>query len=204
MLSKIREWLGAGSINIFGLPMSGKDTVGKRLAEDLGARFLSSGDIIRAVEAEQGSDMTSSGALIPTNTFYDIVLPYFGHKDLAVAPLVLSSIGRWSGEETEVMAAAERGGHPIRAVVELGLRDEDVRERWAKARETGDRGERPDDLDPEVFETRIREYHEKTEPVLRTYKDLGLLIKIDGSMSRDEVYREVVGGLYNYVVQKTS
>ena len=39
----IKQWLGTGSINIFGLPMSGKDTVGVKLAEFLGGKFLSSG-----------------------------------------------------------------------------------------------------------------------------------------------------------------
>jgi len=38
----IKKWLGTGSINIFGLPMSGKDTMGIRLAEALGGKFLSS------------------------------------------------------------------------------------------------------------------------------------------------------------------
>ena len=38
----IKKQLGVGSINIFGLPFSGKDTVGKRLADDLGAVLLSS------------------------------------------------------------------------------------------------------------------------------------------------------------------
>lgn len=200
----MREWLGEGSVNIFGLPMSGKDTVGKRLAEDLGAKFLSSGDIIRAVEAEQKTDMTSSGALIPTDKFYDIVLPYFGHNDLRGYPLVLSSIGRWEGEELEVMVAAEKGGHPIRMVVELDLEEEDVRERWKKAREVGDRGERPDDLDPEVFETRIREYNEKTKPVLETYSKMGLLVKIEGKGTREEVYQQVIEGLCRYVKRESN
>ena len=79
-LEKIKSWLGTGSLNIFGLPMSGKDTVGMRLAEDLQAKFLSSGIIIRAYEAEQNEDMTGSGKLIPTNTFYDIILPYFSRE----------------------------------------------------------------------------------------------------------------------------
>ena len=52
-VSNIKKWLGTGSINIFGLPMSGKDTVGKRLAELIGGEFLSSGDIIRDYEAKQ-------------------------------------------------------------------------------------------------------------------------------------------------------
>ena len=48
-IETIKEWLGTGSINIFGLPMSGKDTQGIKLAETLGAKFLSSGLIIRAM-----------------------------------------------------------------------------------------------------------------------------------------------------------
>lgn len=90
-VSNIKKWLGTGSINIFGLPMSGKDTVGIRLAELLGAKFLSSGIIIRAVEAEQKSHMTDNGQLIPTDKFYDIILPYFSRADLAEFPLILFS-----------------------------------------------------------------------------------------------------------------
>ena len=59
-IAKIKEWLGTGSINIFGLPMSGKDTVGIRLAEALGARFLSSGIIIRAMEQEKNKHYTDA------------------------------------------------------------------------------------------------------------------------------------------------
>ena len=36
-IAKIKTWLGTGSINIFGLPMSGKDTQGIKLAEALNA-----------------------------------------------------------------------------------------------------------------------------------------------------------------------
>ena len=52
-INTIKNWLQTGSINIFGLPMSGKDTQGIRLAEALNAKFLSSGMIIRAAEEEQ-------------------------------------------------------------------------------------------------------------------------------------------------------
>ena len=47
-IEAIRKWLGTGSINIFGFPMSGKDTQGVKLAEVLGGKLLSSGIIIRA------------------------------------------------------------------------------------------------------------------------------------------------------------
>ncbi|MBP5204843.1 hypothetical protein J6Z37_00890, partial [Candidatus Saccharibacteria bacterium] len=80
-IATIKDWLGTGSINIFGLPMSGKDTVGVRLAETLGGKFLSSGMIIRAMEKGTSQNLTGEGKLIETNVFYDWVLPYFERQD---------------------------------------------------------------------------------------------------------------------------
>ena len=200
-LLKIKEWLGTSSINIFGLPMSGKDTVGVRLAELLGGKFLSSGDLIRDYETKQNDHMTENGELIPTNKFYDIVLPAFSRPDFKDYPLVLSSIGRWEGEETEVMAHAEEAGHEIKAVIYLKLAEDEVRERWKVAKTLGDRGLRGDDADPKVFETRIEEFHEKTMPVLEHYRKLGLLLEVDASGTRDEAFENVLNSLYNSKVK---
>ena len=78
-IETIKEWLGTGSINVFGLPFSGKDTVGLRLAETLGARFLSSGLILRAAEKEDKelAKELAAGNLAPTDTFCRIIMPYF-------------------------------------------------------------------------------------------------------------------------------
>ena len=198
-IEKIKSWLGTGSLNIFGLPMSGKDTVGMRLAEDLQAKFLSSGIIIRAYEAEQNEDMTGSGKLIPTNTFYDIILPYFSREELRNDSLVLSSVGRWSGEEDKIMEAAKAGGHEIKAVVLLDLTEEEVKNRFEAAKELNDRGERADDVNIEVFETRLAEFREKTMPVLNHYDELKMLVKVPASGSRDEVYTNVIDRLVEFI-----
>ena len=198
-LEKIRSWLGTGSLNIFGLPMSGKDTVGMRLAEDLKAKFLSSGIIIRAYEAEQNEDMTGSGKLIPTNTFYDIILPYFSREELRNDSLVLSSVGRWSGEEDKIMEAAKAGGHEIKAVIMLDLTEEEVKNRFEAAKELNDRGERADDANIEVFETRLAEFREKTMPVLNHYDELKMLVKVPAIGSRDEVYVNVIDRLVEFI-----
>ena len=198
-LEKIKSWLGTGSLNIFGLPMSGKDTVVMRLAEDLQAKFLSSGIIIRAYEAEQNEDMTGSGKLIPTNTFYDIILPYFSREELRNDSLVLSSVGRWSGEEDKIMEAAKAGGHEIKAVVMLDLTEEEVKNRFEAAKELNDRGERADDANIEVFETRLAEFREKTMPVLNHYDELKMLVKVPASGSRDEVYTNVIDRLVEFI-----
>ncbi|MBQ3310141.1 nucleoside monophosphate kinase [Candidatus Saccharibacteria bacterium] len=201
-IAAIKNWLGTGSINLFGMPMSGKDTVGIRLAEDLGAKFLSSGLLIRAVEKSENRDLTASGKLIPTEEFYDIVLPYFQREDLKPFPLVLSSVGRWKGEENTVMSAAEAAEHPIKVVVALNISESDVMERWRTAQALGDRGDRPDDNKIEVFQTRIDEFKSKTLPVLMHYQQLGMLVSVQADMSRDEVYQAVVEALYQRTLGK--
>ena len=195
-INLIKTWLNTGSINIFGLPMSGKDTQGIKLAETLGAKFLSSGLIIRAMEKETHQDLTDKGALIPTNIFYEWVLPYFKHSDLSDYPLVLSSIGRWYGEETAVMNAAANAGHDIKAVILLNISETDVENRWDAAKTLSDRGDRKDDHDIETFRTRLEEFRTKTLPVLRHYQDLGLLININGDQPREAVFNEIVEKLY--------
>ena len=195
-IDTIKEWLGTGSINIFGLPMSGKDTQGIKLAETLGAKFLSSGMIIRAMEKETKQNLSGEGALIPTNTFYEWVLPYFERRDLFKYPLVLSSIGRWKGEEDQVMSVAAGAGHEIKAAIILNVSEADVENRFKESKTTGDRGDRQDDRDLDIFRNRLKEFREKTAPVLQHYQSLGLLIEVNGDQSREAVAKEIIEKLY--------
>lgn len=197
-IQAIKAWLGRGSINIFGLPMSGKDTVGVRLAEAIDGKFLSSGIIVRAMEESTKQNVTGEGKLMPSNMFYDWVLPYFEKNELLNYPLVLSSIGRWEGEEDQVMSVAKGSGHPIRAVVMLQLSEKDAIERWEAAKLLNDRGLRADDANPEIFQTRINEYREKTLPVLQHYQELGLLVSAKANAPRDQVFKNVVQALYGF------
>lgn len=194
-ISLIKSWLGTGSINIFGLPMSGKDTQGLMLAEALGAKLLSSGIIIRDKEAETHQNLTRHGNLIPTNIFYDWVLPYFAREDIANIPLILSSVGRWFGEENAVMESAASSGHNIKAVILLNISETDVESRWSAAKTLGDRGDRSDDRDLITFRNRLAEFRMKTLPVIQHYKSLGLLVEVNGDQPRDAVYAEIIDKL---------
>ena len=199
-IAKIKEWLGTGSINVFGLPMSGKDTQGIRLAEALNAKFLSSGMIIRAMEQETKQSLTSTGQLVPTDLFYAWVLPYLERKDLFDYPLILSSIGRWYGEERQVLSVAAGAGHPIKAVVLLNVSESDVIKRFDAAKLLNDRGDRNDDRDKETFNVRLQEFRNKTMPVLNFYNEQGLLINVNGDQSRDAVFAEMIEKLYQKAV----
>lgn len=200
-ISTIKTWLGTGSINIFGLPMSGKDTQGIKLAEALNAKFLSSGLIIRAKEAETKQEYSEHGALIPTNVFYEWVLPYFERPDLFEYPLILSSIGRWAGEETQVMSIAAGAGHAVKAAILLNVSESDVEKRFEVAKTLNDRGDRKDDNDINTFHTRLEEFRSKTMPVLEHYRDLGLLVVVNGDQPREAVFNEIVEKLYEKASQ---
>ena len=198
----IKERLGGGSINVFGLPFSGKDTVGKRLANDLGAVLLSSGDILRnaqKIDDDLSSEM-NSGKLADTDKFREIVLPYFSNSKLANIPLILSSVGRWSGEEIPVQEALSKAQHELKAVIWLDISETEVWQRWEIARTLADRGQRGDDNSKETLRRRLSEFNEKTLPVLEYYDRIGLLVKIDGMGTREEVYNRVIERLANHVL----
>lgn len=200
-ITAIKEWLGTGSINIFGLPMSGKDTQGIKLAELLDAKFISSGMIIRAMEKKTNNKYTKQGELTPTNVFYEWVLPYLERRDLFEYPLVLSSIGRWKGEEDQVISVAKGAGHEIKAAIVLNISEADVEQRFKAAKVLADRGNRDDDKNLDIFRVRIKEFRDKTLPVIQHYKTLGLLIEINGDQSREGVLSEIVEKLYHKASQ---
>jgi adenylate kinase family enzyme len=116
-------------------------------------------------------------------------------KELANFPLVLSSVGRWEGEEFPVMEAAKSANHEIKAVVLLNISEEDAQNRWDVAKTLGDRGDRSDDREKTVLENRIKEFREKTMPVIETYRKMGILLPVQATGTREEVFANVVEAL---------
>ena len=204
-ITAIRQWLGTGSINIFGLPFSGKDTVGIRLAELIGAKFLSSGLILRSAQNEDSelSKDLNAGNLAPTAKFESLVLPYFSREDLQGFPLILSSVGRWEGEEFNVISAAEKSGHPIKAAILLNVSQAEIKKRWHESRAMMDRGKREDDRDEHILDNRINEFLTKTMPVIETYHSRGFLIPVSANADRDSVFYNVVNGLYEMMLRQS-
>ena len=127
----LKLWLGTGSINVFGLPFSGKDTHGSRLAETFDALMLGGGDILRnSVIPDHVQKDMESGRLIPTDDYIRIVLPYLSSDQFTGRPLILSSVGRWKGEEPGVMMAANTSNHPLKAAVFLSVSEETAHKRY--------------------------------------------------------------------------
>jgi adenylate kinase len=194
-ISTIKEWLGSGAINIFGLPFAGKDEQTGRLVELFQGVKLGGGDILRASMTPEVKSYLDAGKLIPSDLYVKMVLPYLSQPDLAGKPLLLSSVGRWYGEEDGVMQVLNDAHHPLKAVIYLVITKEDALERLRKSKAIGDRGERDDD-DEALLLTRFEEFEAKTTPVIDHYRDLGLLIEIDATASREDVQEAILNQLF--------
>jgi adenylate kinase len=192
---QISQWLGTGSINIFGLPFAGKDTQGEKLAEMFNGVIISSGDILRHnKENLRLQDIMARGDIIPSDLFEEIVLPYLSNPEYKDRPLILSEVGRLHGEDEVVVRACKNSGHPQKVVILLKLPDDEVWRRFDESQEDHDRGNRRDD-NKAVLQTRLDAYHDKVTPVLNNYREQGKLIEIDGTKSREEVTEEILNAL---------
>ena len=202
-IQTIKEWLGAGSINIFGLPFAGKDTHGEELAEKLDGIILSGGDILRSsIIPEEGRKLMDAGHLFPTDDFVKIVLPYLSHSEFAGKPLILSSVGRWHGEEQGVLQATHESGHELKAVIFLHVDQSVALERWELSQQNMSRGERADDAH-HTLDTRFEEFAIKTLPVIDFYRDKGLLIEVDGTLPIARVSQDIIDKLVEFSQKKS-
>jgi adenylate kinase len=189
---QIKDWLGSGSINFFGLPFAGKDSQARRLADRLGGIVLGGGDILRnsTIPATTQAIM-NVGELIPTQDFINIVLPYLSKPAFKGHPLMLSSVGRWHGEEAGVIGALKESDHELKVVIYLALDEAIAIGRLDLEENETERGVRTDD-DREKLLKRIDEFNQKTMPVIEYYRDSGLLIEVDASLSKEEVERAIL------------
>jgi len=201
-INSIKAWLGTGSINLFGLLLSGKDTQGARLGELLEAPMFGGGEIIRSSARDDVKEIIGTGALAPTDAYLELVLPYFKKPAFKGKPLILSSVGKWAGEEDSILTAAETSGHPIKAVILINVSEQEILKRWQALQEDDDRGHRTDDRQ-EALAVRFNEFASKTQPVIEHYRQLGLLIEVNGEQSREDVTEEIVRKLYEKARQNS-
>lgn len=158
--------------------------------------MIASGDIFRSLkENEELQAIMATGANIPSDLFFDIVLPYFENPELDGRPIILSEVGRKNGEQENIMKAATESGHPTKAVVFLSMPEEAVWQRYEASLNEADRGDRIDDSDKEIVAKRLEKFHVDIQPVIDYYRDLGLIIDIDGTKDRDTVTKDIIAAL---------
>jgi adenylate kinase len=159
---------------------------------------LGGGDILRnSVIPEHVREIIDNGGLAPTDDYINIVLPYLSKQEFADGPLILSSVGRWHGEEEGVLGAAKASGHEVKAVIYLDIDQAVALERWDHAQKHATRGERADDARHKL-DTRFDEFNKKTLPVIEYYREHKLLIDVDGRPDAARVSQDIINALATF------
>jgi adenylate kinase len=193
---RILRWLGSGTINVFGWPYAGKDTQCERLGAWLHGPVLSGGDLMRNAKnlASHMRQQEETGHLVDQAGYISFMTPYLQSPEFAGKPLILSSVGRWIGEEGPIMDVLIKADHPTKCVIYIDLPERIIRQRFEIAHADQTRATRADH-DAEVLETRMQEFTNKTLPVIEVYRQKGLLETVDGSGTIDEVEAHIIAVL---------
>ncbi|MGO2585617.1 MAG: adenylate kinase [Brachybacterium tyrofermentans] len=173
---------------IVGPPGAGKGTQAVRLAESLSIPAISTGDIFRAnvsQETELGvlaKSYMDKGEYVPDSVTNDMVRSRLAEDDardgflLDGYPRTLDQVGALDGVLTEL-------GTALDAVLLLEVETEAVVARLvARGEEQG----RSDDTE-ETIRRRLDVYAEQTAPLIDVYDGRGLVRRVDGMASIDEV-----------------
>ncbi|MGO0575215.1 adenylate kinase [Ornithinimicrobium panacihumi] len=173
---------------MLGPPGAGKGTQAALVSSSRGIPAISTGDIFRAnIKNEtplglQVKEITASGGYVPDEITNEIVKNRLAEDD-AARGFLLDGYPRTTGQVEALDAMLAEAGHALDAVVELTVdTDEVVGRLLARAVEQG----RADDTE-EVIRARMRLYAEETAPLAAVYKERGLLHRVDGMGTVDEV-----------------
>ena len=201
---------------LLGPPGSGKGTQGERLQEDFRLPYYATGDILRAAVKEGtaigkvAKEFMDRGDLVPDEVIIGVIAERL-QGDEAADGFILDGFPRTVPQAEALDTRMEELRREITAAILIEV-DEDEIVRRLSGRRTCEKNpshiyhvefDPPEkegvcDLDgaklivrdddkPEVIKNRLAQYREKTEPLIDYYEERGILNRVNGEQSPDEV-----------------
>ncbi len=177
-------------IVLLGAPGSGKGTQAALLQERLKLPHISTGALLRAAVKKktplglQAKELLAHGELMPDEVMLTLIEERLGKPDVKRG-FLLDGYPRNLAQAEALDELLERIGLPVDEAVQIDIDPERILNRIVKrAKEQG----RSDDSE-EVFRHRMEVYEEQTAPVVDYYAERGLLTRILGQGSVDDVHR---------------
>ncbi|APX34740.1 adenylate kinase [Brachybacterium sp. P6-10-X1] len=173
---------------IVGPPGAGKGTQAVRLAESLSIPAISTGDIFRANvagETELGvlaKSYMDAGEYVPDSVTNDMVRSRLGEDD-AQNGFLLDGYPRTLDQVEALDGTLAELGTALDAVLLLQVETDAV---VARLVERGRAEGRSDDTEATI-RRRLEVYAEQTAPLIDVYENRGLVRRVDGMASIDEV-----------------
>ena len=207
-------------IIMLGAPGAGKGTQAKRIAEKYQIPHISTGDIFRS-NIKEGTELgmkakqfMDQGLLVPDEVTIGMLLDRI-HQDDCEKGYVLDGFPRTIPQAESLTAALEENGEAIDFALDVEVPDANIVNRMAGRRaclkcgatyhtefaapkkegicdKCGSELVLRDDDKPETVQKRLEVYHEQTHPLIDYYKKKGVLHAIDGTLSMETVFKNIV------------
>ena len=181
---------------IVGPQGSGKGTQGIRIAETFGVPAVSTGDVFRGAVAagtdlgQQVKAIIEAGDLVPDELTSAVVRDRLSQQDAADG-FLLDGYPRNVAQVMHLDEFLEGRDEQLDAVIELVVpRDESIARISLRAAEQG----RSEDTE-EVIANRLAIYERETAPILEVYRTRGIVDRIDGVGSLDEITARIIAAL---------
>jgi adenylate kinase len=178
-------------------PGAGKGTQGERLAARHGVPHLATGDLLRDHVA-RGTDLgreakahMDAGRLVPDHLVIDMVLRRISGDGEPLEDFLLDGFPRSLAQARFAYEWGVQNKRTFHAVIMLEVpEDELVRRLVQRGKETG----RSDDTE-DVIRNRLAVYEDSTAPLIGFYEARGILLRVDGTGTVDEVTERIEAGL---------
>ena len=183
-------------IVLLGAPGSGKGTQAALLEKKLGVPHISTGVLFRSAVSQQtplGRKVKSfmdRGELVPDDLTLGLLEERMTQAD-AERGFILDGYPRNLAQAEALDSLLERLDRPLDEVIQIDVDTEQVVARISKR---ADEEGRSDDSD-QVVRNRMRVYQEQTAPVADYYAEKGLLTRVLGTGTIEEVAQLIFGVL---------
>ncbi|MBE7449691.1 MAG: adenylate kinase [Kofleriaceae bacterium] len=203
---------------LIGPPGAGKGTQAARLVDQLRIPHISSGDMLRAAVKEgtalgvEADGYMKAGKLVPDEVVIGMILERIARPD-AAGGFMLDGFPRTIPQAEALSAAMTRAGYTLDRVVLIEVPDELIVERGVGRRndpvtgriyhltfdppppEVADRLVHRKDDTEEAIQQRLVKYHGETAPIVPLYEAQGVLRRVDGVGTPDEVTARLTAAL---------
>ena len=205
---------------MLGAPGAGKGTQAAKVAESLHIPHISTGDIFRA-NIKNGMELgkkakafMDAGKLVPDELTCDLVADRLAQSDCSEG-FILDGFPRTIPQAEALEEVLTKLGTKIDYAVNIDVPDEAIVSRMSGRRACVGCGATyhivynpprtenvcdvcgqtlilRDDDKPETVQTRLKVYHDQTQPLIDFYSGKGALVTVDGTMGLEDVFKAIL------------